>query len=56
MKLTALTDPEVVELLHTADSMALSFSARKQGRSANDYREALAFEQKVYDRINADLL
>lgn len=47
VKLTALRHPEVRDLLHTADSMAWSFSARKQGRDANSADEALAFYQKV---------
>ena len=40
LKTTALSSGLVHELLHTADSMAWSFSARKQGRNANDWREA----------------
>jgi len=47
LKTTALADGGVFDLLHTADSMAWSFSARKQGRNGNDYREALAFEAKI---------
>lgn len=47
VKLTALKHPEVRALLHTADSMAWSFSARKQGRDANDPQEALDFWRKV---------
>lgn len=47
LKLTALSSAAVRGLLESADSMAWSFSARKQGRSANDYREALAFTQKI---------
>jgi hypothetical protein len=40
LKATALRSARVFDLLHTADSMAWSFSARKQGRNANDWREA----------------
>jgi hypothetical protein len=47
VKLTALKNAAVRELLDTADSMAWSFSARKQGRNGNDWREAKAFEQKI---------
>ena len=36
-------------LLWSADSMAWSYSARKQGRDPNDWREAKAFEAKVLD-------
>lgn len=47
LKTTALADGGVFDLLHTADSMAWSFAARKQGRNANDYREAKSFEAKI---------
>lgn len=40
VKRTALADPRVRALLFSADSMAWSFSARKQGRNANCWREA----------------
>ncbi|WP_441294212.1 deazapurine DNA modification protein DpdA family protein [Burkholderia sp. MSMB1072] len=48
LKSTALSSWIVRELLHTADSLAWSFAARKQGRNANDWREAKAWT----DRIN----
>ena len=44
VKTTALGSRLVRELLHTADSMAWSFAARKQGRNANDFREAVRFK------------
>jgi hypothetical protein len=47
LKTTALSDGGVFDLLHTADSMAWSFAARKQGRNANDYREAQNFERRI---------
>ncbi len=47
LKTTALGDGGVFDLLHTADSMAWSFAARKQGRNANDYREAQAFAARI---------
>jgi hypothetical protein len=47
LKTTALADGGVFDLLHTADSMAWSFAARKQGRNANDYREAKSFEARI---------
>lgn len=37
----------VREFLYSADSMAWSFAARKQGRSANDWREAARFADVV---------
>jgi hypothetical protein len=40
LKSTALQSALVFDLLHTADSMAWSYSARKQGRNGNDWREA----------------
>lgn len=40
LKTTALAHPLVRTLLQTADSMAWSFHARRQGRNANDWREA----------------
>lgn len=46
-RLTALRDPRVRALLYSADSMAWSFSARKQGRDANCPLEALTFHNKV---------
>ncbi len=48
-KLTALQSREVRGLLHSADSMAWSFNARKQGRDANDWREAASFAARVMD-------
>lgn len=50
VKTTALGSRLVRELLHTADSMAWSFAARKQGRNANDVREAIRFKQGIDER------
>lgn len=47
LKTTALQCGGVFSLLHTADSMAWSYAARREGRNANDYREALAFCEKI---------
>jgi len=47
LKTTALSSPEVIALLHSADSMAWSFAARKQGRDANDWREAARFAAAI---------
>jgi hypothetical protein len=51
LKTTALKSSLVRHLLHTADSMAWSFAARREGRGkdANDWREA----RKFVDRIEA---
>jgi hypothetical protein len=50
LKTTALSSGLVQELLFTADSMAWSFSARKQGRNGNDWREAMAWSKKITQR------
>ena len=47
LKTTALADGGVFNLLYTADSMAWSFAARKQGRNSNDWREAKMFERRI---------
>ena len=47
VKTTALRSGLVRELLHTADSMAWSFAARKQGRNPNDWREARRFAEGI---------
>lgn len=47
VKTTALGSGLVRELLHTADSMAWSYSARKQGRNGNDWREAERFGKRI---------
>lgn len=48
LKTSALECGGCYGLLHTADSMAWSFAARKQGRNAHDWMEA----QRFLDRIN----
>lgn len=55
LKKTSLQETIIRDLLHTADSMAWSFAARKEGRNANDWREAKAFIQDIADRIEASL-
>ncbi len=47
LKTTALSDPLVRAQLHTADSMAWSFHARKNGRNANDWREAVRWTAAI---------
>lgn len=47
VKWTSLLDPTVRLLLDTADSMAWSFAARREGRNANSWLEAEAFRVKV---------
>lgn len=55
VKKTALMHPGVRELLTTADSMAWSFSARKQGRNSNCWREAKSFTEAVNSTSAAPL-
>jgi hypothetical protein len=47
LKITALTDATIRDHLWSADSMAWSYQARKQGRNANDWQEALRFCQHI---------
>lgn len=47
IKTTSLQSPIVRDCLHSADSMAWSFAARRAGRNANDWREAEAFVQRI---------
>lgn len=51
LKTTALASGLVRELLHSADSMAWSFAARKAGLNGNDWRLAKAWGERVMDRI-----
>lgn len=56
LKTTALADPLVRSLLHTADSMAWSFHARINGRNANDWREAVRWTTNIATRPVQHLL
>lgn len=47
LKLTALGNGTIRSLLHSADSMAWSFAARREGRDANDWRNARAFKEAI---------
>ena len=47
LKFTALRSGLVRNLLDTADSMAWSYAARRQGRKANDWREAARFAAAI---------
>ena len=49
VKKTSLMHPAVRALLASADSMAWSYAARKQGRNANDWREARRFCEVITD-------
>lgn len=52
VKTTSLLHGGVRALLGTADSMAWSYAARRQGRSPNDWREAMAFAERI-ENINS---
>jgi hypothetical protein len=47
VKITALTSATVINLLHSADSMAWSFAARRNGRNQNDWREAAEWTARI---------
>ncbi|RUV65210.1 MAG: hypothetical protein E5X35_11580 [Mesorhizobium sp.] len=47
IKQTSLQHPGVRALLATADSMAWSYAARRQGRDGNSWHEAKAFATKI---------
>lgn len=47
LKLTALGSPNVVGMLYSADSMAWSYAARRQGRDGNSYEEAARFGARI---------
>jgi hypothetical protein len=49
LKTTALSSGLIQELLTTADSMAWSFNARRNGRNANDWREAKRWTDRIGD-------
>jgi hypothetical protein len=49
LKATALGSAVICAMLHSADSMAWSYAARREGRNQNDRREALTFETKLID-------
>lgn len=57
LKVTALSHPTIRGYLASADSMAWSFAARKNGRNANDWREARALVTRVscLDRSRSSL-
>lgn len=47
LKTTALAEGTIRHLLESADSMAWSYAARKEGHNANDWRNAEKFRQRV---------
>lgn len=55
LKSTALGSPLVRSLLHTADSMAWSYAARREGRNQNSWREAKAWTARIAGLIDEPL-
>jgi hypothetical protein len=51
LKTTALASPLVRALLESADSMAWSYAARREGRNQNDWREAVAWTERITQRF-----
>ena len=47
LKYTALINPAIRALLYSADSMAWSFAARREGRDANDWKNAAIFSERI---------
>lgn len=56
LKTTALAHPLVRSLLETADSMAWSFAARREGRNPNDWREAERWTSAITRRPWQEML
>ena len=47
LQMTALSWSRITDLLYSADSMAWSYAARKQGRNGNDWREADRYRVRI---------
>jgi len=47
LKATALSSGIVQDCLESADSMAWSYAARREGRNGNDWKEAKAWEARI---------
>jgi hypothetical protein len=47
LKVTSLAYRQIRDLLFSADSMAWSYAARRQGRDRNSWREAKAFTDRI---------
>ena len=56
LKTTALADPLVRFMLHSADSMAWSFAARREGRNANDLQEGIRWAERIENQTRQLLL
>lgn len=47
LKTRSLSSPIISSYLHSADSMAWSFAARREGRNPNNWHEAKAFIERI---------
>ncbi len=50
LKLTALSSERVRQWLWSADSLAWSFAARRQGKDGNSWREAARYAEQIRAR------
>lgn len=56
LKTTSLSNPIIRSYLHSADSMAWSFAARREGRDANNWHEARDFVARIAERMSGSQL
>jgi hypothetical protein len=56
LKATAFEDSRVASLLYSADSMAWSFAARREGRDANSVDEANAYVRRMVGGVRQGML
>ena len=52
IKATSLKSKSIVQNLHSSDSMAWCFAARRQGRNPNDWREAEKYVIRIEEILN----
>ena len=52
LKTTALELKEIRDMLYSADSMAWSYAARREGRNQNDWHEAKRFADKINQGVS----
>lgn len=53
LKTTALADAQIRRALESADSMSWSFSARRQGRDGNSWREAQRYVTHIENMVDS---
>lgn len=47
LKYTSVKNRTVRAMIYSSDSMAWSFAARREGRNANDWKEAMRYKEKI---------